>query len=381
MTVAIANGVTFAADQAIRLSAAGTAAEADYALDPTSLTLGAGETEVSASLTAVDDEAEEEDETVTVSAAHNGSTVGTATVTIAADNAVASDDTSLSDLTLSGIDIGAFDPETTDYAASVAAEISSTTVSASARGAGASVSITDAQGSTAGGTREVALAAGANTITITVMAADGQATRTYTVAVTRAQLPLTASFLDVPQTHDGSTEFTFELRFSEELELSYLTLRDEGAFAVTGGTGAAGEADRAGGKPALVDGAPAGDADGRGGDAAGRSAVRRDGGDLRIGRAAAGAQPVSEGSGPGLRNAGGLDRGGRGDGAGGAPAAFTLTRTGAAQNALTVTVSVTESGAMAAAIHRARRRSRRAGARRRWQCRRRTTRWSRRTAR
>ena len=45
---------------------------------------------------------------------------------------------------------------------------------------------------------------------------------------------LTASFLDLPQTHDGSA-FTFELAFSEELhDLSYTTLRDS-AFAVTHG--------------------------------------------------------------------------------------------------------------------------------------------------
>ena len=38
--------------------------------------------------------------------------------------------------------------------------------------------------------------------------------------------PLTASFSNVPASHDGSTEFTFDLAFSENLELSYRTLRD-----------------------------------------------------------------------------------------------------------------------------------------------------------
>ena len=47
--------------------------------------------------------------------------------------------------------------------------------------------------------------------------------------------PLTASFVDVPSTHDGKTAFAFELRFSESVEgLSYRTLRDE-AFEVDGG--------------------------------------------------------------------------------------------------------------------------------------------------
>ncbi len=47
--------------------------------------------------------------------------------------------------------------------------------------------------------------------------------------------PLTASFQSKPSTHDGQTAFTFELRFSEEFGLSYVTLRDH-AFSVTGAT-------------------------------------------------------------------------------------------------------------------------------------------------
>ena len=45
---------------------------------------------------------------------------------------------------------------------------------------------------------------------------------------------LTACARDVPASHDGSTSFTFELRFSEEFSISYKTLRDH-AFTVTGG--------------------------------------------------------------------------------------------------------------------------------------------------
>ena len=48
--------------------------------------------------------------------------------------------------------------------------------------------------------------------------------------------PLTASFSQAPESHDGQSVFTFELRFSEELKtsFSYITLRDN-AFPVTGG--------------------------------------------------------------------------------------------------------------------------------------------------
>ena len=46
--------------------------------------------------------------------------------------------------------------------------------------------------------------------------------------------PLTATTHGVPASHDGSAEFTFELRFSEEFGISYRTLQDH-AFTVTGG--------------------------------------------------------------------------------------------------------------------------------------------------
>ena len=66
---------------------------------------------------------------------------------------------------------------------------------------------------------------------------DEQLTSAVTSAVAAAVVrpPLTASAYDVPSSHDGSSTFTFELRFSEEFPLSYVTLRAN-AFTVTGGT-------------------------------------------------------------------------------------------------------------------------------------------------
>ena len=60
-------------------------------------------------------------------------------------------------------------------------------------------------------------------------------TSAATAAVAAKPTPLTASFSNVPNSHDGQTAFTFELRFSEEFGISYVTLRDH-AFSVTGGT-------------------------------------------------------------------------------------------------------------------------------------------------
>ena len=61
-------------------------------------------------------------------------------------------------------------------------------------------------------------------------------TSAATDAVALAPEPLTATFSGVPAEHAGEgEEFTFGLTFSEEFSLSYLTLRDDGAFHVTGG--------------------------------------------------------------------------------------------------------------------------------------------------
>ena len=86
LTVELSNGTTFAAEQNIALSVSGTAASTDYEISQTLLTLGVGQASVSATLTALDDTAEEAAETVTVGASHGGSRIGAATVTIRAND-------------------------------------------------------------------------------------------------------------------------------------------------------------------------------------------------------------------------------------------------------------------------------------------------------
>ena len=70
-------------------------------------------------------------------------------------------------------------------------------------------------------------------------------TSTATAAV--APKPLTASVHNTPQSHDGQSVFTFELRFSETPKtiFSYVTLMDH-AFTVTGGERRGGESEAAG---------------------------------------------------------------------------------------------------------------------------------------
>ena len=65
---------------------------------------------------------------------------------------------------------------------------------------------------------------------------DGDSDESLTSAATAAVTtsPLTVGLENEPADHDGSNTFTFQLRFSEEFQVSYLTLRDD-AFTVDGG--------------------------------------------------------------------------------------------------------------------------------------------------
>ena len=177
LTVAITNGVTFAEDLTFSLAVSGTASAADYTGVPEELTLEAGESAVTATLAATADQEEEGSETVTVTASRFGSVTGSATVTIES----VSSDATLRALSLSGIDIGTFSGAATSYRASVANTVATTTVTAAARHAGATVAI--APGA------EVSLAEGANRIRVTVTAEDGRTRKTYTVTVTREEDP------------------------------------------------------------------------------------------------------------------------------------------------------------------------------------------------
>ena len=56
-----------------------------------------------------------------------------------------------------------------------------------------------------------------------------------TTAVAAKPPPLTASFSNVPANHNGSSTFTFDLAFSENIQVSFRTIRDE-AFTASGGS-------------------------------------------------------------------------------------------------------------------------------------------------
>ena len=113
VTLAAHGGTVFAEDRTFALAMSGSAAAADYELRPGSLTLPAGAGTAVAELAALADDEEEEPEMVTITPSHGGVAGGSATVTIRSVSRGAT----LRTLQLSGIDLGAFDPETDAYAA------------------------------------------------------------------------------------------------------------------------------------------------------------------------------------------------------------------------------------------------------------------------
>ena len=88
VTVEITNGVTFAEDQEIALSFAGTATQGtDYTVALESLTLTAGENSVATTVTAVQDRVDDDAETILITAIHGGGMIGTEqTITIIDDD-------------------------------------------------------------------------------------------------------------------------------------------------------------------------------------------------------------------------------------------------------------------------------------------------------
>ena len=88
VTISTGSGPTFASAQTITLTLTGTAGDPrDYGISSESLTLAAGATTVTATVTAVDDNYDDAAETIIVTASNGGDTIGTATVTITDDDA------------------------------------------------------------------------------------------------------------------------------------------------------------------------------------------------------------------------------------------------------------------------------------------------------
>ena len=146
-----------------------------------------------------------------------------------------STDATLSGLTLSEVDFGTFASGTTSYAASVGNSVSQATVVPTVNDSGATYvvklgGVTDADG-------VVALSVGSNIITVEVTAEDGEATQTYTVAVTRAAALSTDATLSALTLSDigfgafasGTTSYTASVANSVSQTTVTPTVNDSGA--------------------------------------------------------------------------------------------------------------------------------------------------------
>ena len=160
----------------------------------------------------------------------------TSTVTAAAE---LSADATLSGLTLSGVNFGAFAAATTSYSARVNNSVSETTVTPTLNHSGASYVIKTGGTEDADGT--VSLAVGSNDVTVVVTAEDGQTTKTYTVSVTRLDADsdpissdaslsgLTLSGIDFGTFESDNTSYSASVAYSVAQTTVTPTVSDSGA--------------------------------------------------------------------------------------------------------------------------------------------------------
>ena len=252
--VAFTVSLSAAADEQVTVEYAtsgGTATSGtDFTAESGTLTFAANETSKTVSVATTDDSVDEEDETFTLTLSNpTNATLGsaTATGTINDDD----DDDSLPTVGVSdasaaegdavvfavSLSAAADEQVTVDYATSggtatsgtdFTAESGTLTFAANETSKTVSVATTDDSVDEDDETFTLTLSSPAN-----ATLGDATATGTINDDDDDDAAPLTASFSNMPASHTGA-EFTFGLTFSENVELSYKTLRDE-AFDVTGG--------------------------------------------------------------------------------------------------------------------------------------------------
>ena len=147
--------------------------------------------------------------------AEDGNTTRTYTVTVTRAAPSLSADATLSNLTLSGVDLGAFDPATTGYAADVGHDVAETTVAATVKDDGATYLVRLDGAADSDGV--IPLAVGSNVIAVEVTAEDGETAKTYTVTVTRAALTVSGPDATIELSSDSvdeGTEITVTMSFA-----------------------------------------------------------------------------------------------------------------------------------------------------------------------
>ena len=209
---------------AVRLAVSGTAtrdtgagAGGDYRLSSTMISIAAGATAGTVTITVTDDADDDDGETIVLAATSDDTPALAARLTLTiTDNDEApippSTDASLSSLQLSE---GTLEPRfaaaTQSYTAEVAHEVASVTVTPTVRDSRATVTVNGAAVASGSASDPISLREGGETtIAVEVTAEDAVTTRTYTVRVTRADLPPStdASLSDL-QLSEGTLEPRF----------------------------------------------------------------------------------------------------------------------------------------------------------------------------
>ena len=148
----------------------------------------------------------------------------------AAEDGTLSDDATLRSMSLIGIDIGPFVPDVRTYTATLSRGIGTVEVRAIPTETDALVMITDADGQSARGWRQVRLDEGTTAITVTVTSPDGNATATYTVTVTVTRVvPRITGTVAVGEALTVGTSSIADVDWLDNPGYSYQWIRNDGS--------------------------------------------------------------------------------------------------------------------------------------------------------
>ncbi len=216
-------GVTFSDDQTFTLSFDGSATKGtDYSVDDESLTLTAGQTTVSTTVRAVDDEATDPDETIEITAALDGVTVGTTQTVTIVDNETAATRVALS-----------VAPATVAEDAGATVVTVTGTLNGAALSTATSVTVSVASGTATAGTDFTAVAS----FPLTIEANETSGTATFEFTPTNDTLAEDDETVKVSGTTDGGlTVWVASLKITDDDAPQYALAVNPASIAEPDGT-------------------------------------------------------------------------------------------------------------------------------------------------
>ena len=211
-------------------TAEGPGDDADYTLSSATIEIDAGATSGTATITIVDDAVDEDGETIVIDARSDSPALTASTVTVT----ITDNDATLTGLTLSAGELS-FTSDTTDYAVEVPNDVESVSVTPTAA-AGATVTVNGASVASGASSADIPLDIGETTITIVATPANGAASLTYLVTITRVALPaeLTLNADTTPAEGGGPVTVTATLDVPAPTGGTTVTLAATGTATGTG---------------------------------------------------------------------------------------------------------------------------------------------------